>query len=138
MKDMFAFDKTCLYVVRGTVVQGRKVGRVLGFRTANIAIEEGATVPECGVYAAVVLVKDKMQRAMVNVGIRPSFDDVDGRVTIEAHLFDFDEDIYDERVLMFVLKRMRDEIRFNSTTELMGQLWEDKLRVENFFKELEA
>ena len=135
---MFAFDKTCLYVVRGTVVQGRKVGRLLGFRTANIAIEEGGTVPECGVYAAVVLVKDKMQRAMVNVGTRPSFDDVDGRVTIEAHLFDFDEDIYDERVLMFVLKRMRDEIKFNSTTELMGQLWEDKLRVENFFKELEA
>jgi riboflavin kinase / FMN adenylyltransferase len=113
------------YCLEGTVVEGNKIGRTLGYPTANLQLDDpDITVPGQGVYTALVRLGDSWHESMVNIGIRPTLDLYN--VTIEAHLFDFREDIYGERIAIHFLERIRDEMRFSSLSALKKQLDADR------------
>ncbi|MCV9388752.1 bifunctional riboflavin kinase/FAD synthetase [Reichenbachiella ulvae] len=113
------------YSVGGTVVAGKKIGTQLGFPTANIQLNHSyKVVPKDGVYAVKVDVNGKQWDAMLNIGLRPTVDGL-SRV-MEAHIFDFDQDIYDQSLVVNFVKRLRDEQKFDSLDELKGQLEIDK------------
>ncbi len=117
-----AFQKAgYAYFLNGQVVEGNKIGRTLGYPTANLKPEHPEKVePGQGVYAALVKVEGEWYQSMVNIGIRPTLDLEN--VTIEAHLFDFDKNIYGQEIAIHFLHRIRDEMRFTSLSELKEQL----------------
>ena len=115
------------YFFTGTVVEGNKLGRKIGFPTANLVVaEEEKLIPANGVYAVDVSIDgdEKHYKGMMNIGVRPTVDGTK-RVT-EVNIFDFDEEIYGSRVTVTVLKRIRDEIKFDGVDALKAQLAKDK------------
>lgn len=115
------------FPVSGYVVKGNMIGHTLGYPTANLRVADYLKLlPAQGVYVGMVKVADQWHQAMINIGIRPTLD-MDN-VTIEAHLFGFEEDIYGEWISISFLERIRDEMRFSSLGELKLQLDKDKDR----------
>ncbi len=113
------------FPVSGFVVEGNKIGRTLGYPTANLGIDgPNKAVPGQGVYTGLVNVSGKWYTSMINIGIRPTLDMEN--VTIEAHLFHFEGDIYGHKISIGFLQRIRDEMRFNSLSELKQQLHRDR------------
>ncbi|MEE4178163.1 MAG: riboflavin kinase [Bacteroides sp.] len=113
------------FFLEGFVVEGNRIGRTLGYPTANLGrLDESQTTPAQGVYVALVKAVDRWHESMVNIGIRPTLD-LD-HVTIEAHLFDFDEDLYGQKISIHFLERIRDEMRFPSLGDLKDQLRKDR------------
>lgn len=107
-----------MIIIKGIVIKGQQLGRKMGFPTANIDAQEKRV--ENGVYRSMVRIDGKSYRAMTNVGLRPS---VDGRTRLlEAHLFDFDGDLYGRRIQVELLEKIRDERKFASIEELRTQL----------------
>jgi riboflavin kinase / FMN adenylyltransferase len=105
--------------VEGVVVRGDGRGRELGFPTANLEVPEGLLVPPDGVYAG--WTRDR--RAAVSIGTNPHFDGVERRV--EAHLLDFDGDLYGERLLVELWRPIREQRRFDSLEELVAAIDDD-------------
>lgn len=116
-------------VLRGTVVHGDRRGRELGFPTANLAFAYAAALPALGIYFGRVHVPERGvgpgHPALVSVGVRPTFDG-DGRVLVEAYLLDWDGDLYDATLDVELSHRLREERRFDSTDELVGQMRRDE------------
>lgn len=113
------------YEIMGTVIQGDKIGRTLGFPTANILVEAPyKLIPKDGTYAVKVLIADKTYNAMLNIGVRPTVNGKERRM--EAHLFDFDQKIYDHKITVLFMKRLREEHKFESKEALIQQLIKDK------------
>ncbi len=108
-----------VYVMEGDVVAGFRRGRNLGFPTANIDVGE-QLVPGDGVYSGVVEVDGQKHRAGVSIGILPTFGD--GVRQVEAHLVDFDGDLYGKKIELSVRKRLRGQQSFNSQEELVRQI----------------
>lgn len=119
------------YAVRGTVVHGQALGRQIGFPTANIQIEnQRVLVPGSGVYAArVTMPQGDKYPAMVNIGVRPTVSDLASTPTIEAHLIDFDGEMYGVKVELEFVERIRDERKFDDIDALARQLRKDKKKV---------
>lgn len=121
--------------VRGVVVHGDRRGRTIGFPTANVAPGPKVCVPAVGVYAGRVRVVGdgdpaRWHDAVVNFGVRPTFrGDPDSVATplVEAHLLDFDGDLYDSEVDVGFVARLRDERRFDGVAELRDQIAADAL-----------
>jgi riboflavin kinase/FMN adenylyltransferase len=113
------------YTVRGRVVEGDKRGRTIGFPTANLA-PENEVLPACGVYAGRVQVlgTTEWHAAVVNVGRRPTFE-LGDTVLAEAHLLDFNEDLYGKRIDLAFTHRLRDERRFPDVDALREQIARD-------------
>ncbi|ADR20783.1 riboflavin biosynthesis protein [Marivirga tractuosa] len=113
------------YEINGEIVGGDKIGKTLGFATANIQVEEPyKLVPADGVYAVTAELKGQQYKAMLNIGYRPT---VDGKTKkIEANIFDFNDDIYGEKIKINFIKRLREEIKFDSKAALSKQLQKDK------------
>jgi riboflavin kinase/FMN adenylyltransferase len=109
------------YSLCGPVIQGRQLGRKLGFPTANIAVT-GIVVPPAGVYAAEARVGAKRHRAAVNIGHRPTVQPADPEIHVEAHLLDFDGDIVGQDLELTFLKKLREEKKFPSTEALRAQI----------------
>ena len=105
--------------VEGTVVRGDGRGRELGFPTANLDVPEGLLVPPDGVYAGSAL--DRL--AAVSIGTNPHFDGVERRV--EAHLLDFDADLYGRRLVVEIWTPIREQRRFDSLEELVAAIGDD-------------
>lgn len=123
------------YAIRGVVVDGKQNGRSLGFPTANINPDSvGHMIPACGVYSATVCIDNDttLHAAMVNIGSRPTFEG-EG-VTIETHIFDFNEDIYGQHISVAFTHRLRDERKFDSPQQLAEQLAKDKQQALEQFK----
>jgi riboflavin kinase/FMN adenylyltransferase len=119
------------YSISGTVVHGEKLGRTLGYPTANIAPNAQAQlVPAQGIYAVYVTVAGEAFPAMLSIGTRPTVSN-SGNISIEAYLFDFDRDIYDAEVTVHFVKRMRDELKFDSLSALIDALKEDERAARN-------
>lgn len=117
------------YSVAGVVVHGEKLGRTLGYPTANIAPQDLAQlIPAQGIYAVRVRVGENIFPAMLSIGTRPTVSNT-GNVSIEAYLFDFDKDIYDEAVSVEFVQRTRDELKFDSLDALKDALKADELEV---------
>jgi len=115
------------YLIMGTVTHGDHRGNELGFPTANILVlHPYKLLPKNGVYAATIEIKDHTYLGMVNIGTRPTFDGLNTR--IEAHVFDFSEQIYGQQINLHLHERLRDEIKFSSTDELISQLKKDKAK----------
>jgi len=112
-----------LHSVRGPVVKGDQRGRTIGFPTANLALWEELLLPGYGVYATYATVRGRRYAAATNVGVRPTVNG--GGVTIEAHLLDFDEDIYGEEVRLEFVRRIRPEMKFAGLEALKGQILAD-------------
>lgn len=125
------------YSLTGKVVKGNALGRSIGFPTANLDIESDMKlIPQLGVYAVnVILSSGEVKSGMMNIGRRPTVTTQDG-VSIEVNLFDFNENLYDQYITVQLLSRFRDEIKFNSVTELTAQLAEDEKTIRNYFTSL--
>lgn len=121
------------YLFSGTVIHGKKLGRTIGFPTANLKVEESyKLIPAIGVYAVKCTVGTKTINGMLNIGTNPT---VDGQNTsIEVHLFDFQEDLYDKKITVELIKRIRDEQKFASVDKLKEQLHKDKVFAEQLFE----
>lgn len=111
------------YSVSGTVVEGDKRGRTIGFPTANLEVWDQLVIPAKGVYAGYATVRGQRYAAVTNIGTRPTFDGQSVRV--EPHLLNFDGDIYGETLLLTFEARLRDEQKFNDTDALKTQLAHD-------------
>lgn len=112
-------------VVEGVVVQGDHRGRQLGFPTANVASDAPVELPEDGVYAGRFERADgSVHVAAVSIGSRPTYY-ADGARLLEAHLLDFDGDLYGEHVRVEVGARVRGQLRFSSSEELVARIAED-------------
>lgn len=117
------------YSLTGIVVRGNQNGRLIGFPTANLAIEDQyKLIAANGVYSNHILVKGKQYNGMSNIGFRPTIND--GKFVIEVHVFDFDEDIYGETITVSFIDRIRNEIKFNSLNELGEQLKKDRCFIQ--------
>ncbi len=113
------------YMLNGTVVNGKKLGGKIGFPTANIDIKEDyKLIPKTGVYVIKTSVEGQVRHGMMNIGYRPT---LDGKhQTIEAHLFDFNGDLYDKEIKIDLLFFLREEQKFDSVEDLIVQLKKDK------------
>lgn len=119
-----------LSVVEGTVVTGDRRGRELGFPTANVRGEERIPLPPEGVYAGYVTRADgTVYVSAISVGRRETFYDEHGTCLVEAHLLDFDGDLYGERLLVEMSHHVRDQRRFESVEELIAQIRDDVAEV---------
>ncbi len=113
------------FVVSGVVRHGDARGRTIGFPTANLPQDERILWPAFGVYAAWVGVGDERHRAAVNIGIRPTVYGASGVPLLEAHLLDFEGDLYDRRIDVHFVDRIRGEQRFESLDALTTRLATD-------------
>ncbi|MHA4740010.1 bifunctional riboflavin kinase/FAD synthetase [Dyadobacter sp. MSC1_007] len=113
------------YSLSGTVVKGKQLGRTIGFPTANLHVHESyKLIPMNGVYVINAIYGEQRYQGMLNIGVRPT---VDGTIrTIEAHLFDFDKEIYGEDLNLELLHYLRPERKFEGLDMLVKQINIDK------------
>jgi riboflavin kinase/FMN adenylyltransferase len=117
------------YSLSGEVVHGRKIGRTIGFPTANLKYNENFILPKIGVYYTGIKVNNKIYKGITSVGKNPT---VEGKkLTIETYILDFDKDIYGEQIHVSFIKKIRNEEKFNNLEELKDQLEKDKSFARN-------
>jgi riboflavin kinase/FMN adenylyltransferase len=116
------------YAISGRVVEGDRLGRQLGFPTANLDTA-GLLLPPNGVYAGLTCVNKKDYRVALNIGLRPTVTDNQPQLRVEAHLLDFDGQLYGEELEVEIDGKLRDEKKFASPTELREQIARDVLQV---------
>ncbi len=115
------------YQVKGTVIEGRKLGRTIGFPTANILpTDNHKLIPLKGVYAVEVYTGGKIYHGMLSIGSNPTVNKDEGFRSIEVHLLDFHGDIYGSEISVTFRKRLRDERRFDSVDGLTAQMELDR------------
>lgn len=123
------------YVLNGNVVKGNQLGRTINFPTANIEItEEYKLIPKIGVYVVTVNVNNDTVFGMMNIGVKPTLGE--NKLSIEVHLLNFDKDIYNQKIQVNVLERLRDEHKFESFESLKSQLELDKQNTVRYFENL--
>ena len=127
------------YFFEGKVVTGNKIGRTLGYPTANLEIEDKEKlIPANGIYIVEAqLVNDNTRfKGMMSIGIRPTLSD--GKFMIEVNLFDFDQDIYGRVLRVFVKKYIRPEVKFEGLEKLKEQLAKDKQEALTYFRDADG
>ncbi|MDR2886009.1 MAG: riboflavin kinase [Rikenellaceae bacterium] len=112
-------------IVEGVVTGGNKIGRKLGFPTANIVVDDTLAAAD-GVYAARVTYDGRTYDAMAYLGRKPSVGG-DGKRVLEVHIFDFDTEIYGQKIAVELGRYVRADRRFDSFDELKEQLKQDKI-----------
>ncbi len=116
------------FTLHGRVVEGKRVGRKIGFPTANIEVSDPhKIIPGYGVYAAKVLLNGKTLAGMLNIGTRPTFNQNADNRSIEVHIFDFEENIYNVEVTLIFVDKIRNEQKFAGVNALVEQLKKDKI-----------
>jgi riboflavin kinase/FMN adenylyltransferase len=121
------------YTLEGIIKKGKQLGRTIGYPTANInSPEELKLIPAYGVYAVKVFYKNELYKGMLNIGKRPTVDGTD--MTIEVNIFDFDKDIYGERLKVEFVDRIRNEVKFDNLDALKNQIHLDKIQVLEILK----
>lgn len=120
------------YAIAGTVVAGDRLGRQLGFPTANLDVA-GRVLPPDGVYAAQVRVGEAQHHAVVNIGRRPTVQNPTPATRVEAHLLDFSDDLYGREIELTLAIRLRAEQKFASLAELQAQIARDIAAAQSFF-----
>jgi riboflavin kinase/FMN adenylyltransferase len=117
----------------GTVVDGKRIGRTLGFPTANITAHPGMVVPANGVYITKTKYGDKWLNSITNVGIAPTLKNKN-IFSIETHLLDFDEDIYGKDIEVCFIHKLRDEKKFENTEALKKQVESDIRKAKTYWE----
>lgn len=124
------------YSITGLVKHGNKIGRTIGFPTANLHLKEDyKLIPGNGVYIAQAEVQNEFHYAMVNIGNRPTIEDK-GELRIEAYLLDFDREIYGAEITLHLLKKIRNDKKFASLEELTGAIKQDLMFTLQFIREV--
>ena len=112
------------FMLRGTVIGGQKLGRKLGFPTANMSYDTKYVIPKTGVYYTNIMVMGKLCKSITSVGYNPT---VNGKsLSIESYILDFNQEIYGEEVQLYFIEYMRDEWKFPSLDDLIVQLKADE------------
>ncbi len=116
------------FTLHGTVIDGKRLGRKLGFPTANIeASDKHKIIPGYGVYAVKISINSKDFLGMLNIGSRPTFNKNADNRSIEANIFDFEGDIYGHEITLEFVDKIRDERKFSGVEQLVAQLYKDKV-----------
>lgn len=124
------------YFLEGTVIPGYKMGRSIGYPTANLAISDVRKLfPSAGVYIATVNIEgdEKEYTSMLYIGSRPTFVNMSESKSIEVHMFDFNEDIYHKKIRINLKKFFREELHFENPSKLATQLNKDKQAIKEWF-----
>ena len=116
------------FCLSGRVVEGRKLGRTIGFPTANVGVWGEQKMPASGVYATRIHIQNKTHLAATNIGTRPTFNGKE--MSVEAHVLNFSEDIYGEEITLEFLHRIRAEKKFAGIDDLITQIGQDVAHVE--------
>lgn len=124
------------YSIIGTVEEGFKMGQELGFPTANITPAPYLLMPSFGVYMTKTIIEDRLYSSITNVGMKPTVTQNRSRANIETHILDFDNDLYNKSIEVFFLKKLRNEIKFDTRDELREQIRSDIEKARNIFKKL--
>lgn len=123
------------YFISGYVIEGKKIGRTINFPTANIQINESyKLLPKNGVYVISSIINNVLYFGMMNIGKNPTIGE--NQQSIEVHFFELNENIYNKNLQISILEHIREEQKFNSLTELKGQLERDKLFSLNYIQNL--
>ena len=112
------------YFLEGMVIKGNQIGKTIGFPTINLYLEPMILFPKTGVYFSTVLIKKEKYKGITDIGTNPTFSGEN--ISIETYVLNFNENVYGEKVKLFFVKWMRDEVKFNSEKELIVQLELDK------------
>jgi len=120
------------YSIAGPVIEGDKLGRKLGFPTANLDAA-GLALPPSGVYAIHAIVSGKTHRAVLNIGTRPTLGEPNPPLRVEAHLLDFNGELYGQELEIVFAEKLRDEKKFPSVDELKAQIARDIERAKSLF-----
>jgi riboflavin kinase/FMN adenylyltransferase len=113
------------YFLTGMISKGKQLGRTIGFPTANLKIEDNyKLIPRNGVYVVKSIIQQKTVFGMMNIGFNPTLGE--GNLSIEIHYFDFDVDLYDQKISVSLLEYLRPEQKFGSVDLLKEQLEKDK------------
>ncbi|ATL43164.1 bifunctional riboflavin kinase/FAD synthetase [Elizabethkingia sp. HX WHF] len=120
------------YPVSGTVVAGKKIGRTIGYPTANIDVDSIKLLPKNGAYIVDVELNGQMHKGMLSIGTNPTVNGT--KKTTEVYILDFDQDIYGENITVYFRDYLHDEIKFESLEKLIERLDEDKQLTIDFFK----
>ena len=123
------------YFLTGTVSKGKQLGRTIGFPTANLQIEENdKLIPRKGVYVVKSIINQKTVFGMMNIGFNPTV--AGEKLSVEVHYFDFDADLYDQKIRVSILEYLRAEQKFSSVPLLKEQLEKDKDAAWTYIKNL--
>ena len=132
LKDVYKYQGR-YYEIAGTIVMGNKIGRTIGFPTANIVIDEKMVTPPNGVYVTFCVIDGVKYRSITNVGVRPTIGDY--AKNIETHIFDFNGNIYGKKIMVEFAAKTRDEVKFDSIEELRAQIARDCKEAINWHKQ---
>jgi riboflavin kinase/FMN adenylyltransferase len=113
------------FVLPGTVIRGAGRGKSLNIPTANLAVSQERACPAAGVYACLVDVPEGRFHAVANIGVRPTFEGAGHEPVVEAHLLDFDGDLYGQTMQLVFIERLRDERKFDGPAALLEQIERD-------------
>ncbi|MES2589891.1 MAG: bifunctional riboflavin kinase/FAD synthetase [Bacteroidota bacterium] len=121
------------FEISGKVIKGRQLGRTIGFPTANIEIQDShKLVPAFGVYAVKVKLENgQVHFGMMNIGVNPTVTD-ENKIHCEVAILDFSADIYETKISVYLLKRIRDEKKFNGLEALKTQIQADEREIRSF------
>jgi riboflavin kinase/FMN adenylyltransferase len=121
------------YSLRGRVIHGKKLGRTIGFPTANLQICPDCLIPAYGVYATTATVDGVQYAAATNVGVRPSVDN--GPPSVEAFILDYDRDLYGHEIELAFVRFLRPEMRFENVQGLIDQMRRDVVQTRRVLQE---
>ena len=119
------------FFIKGKVVKGDKRGRELGFPTANLKYDYDRIIPCTGVYYTKTLVRKREYNSITNISNNPTFNGK--KISVESFIIDFNQNIYDEDISLYFLKRHRDIIKFNDISTLKAQILDDVKKAKKFF-----
>lgn len=122
-----------LYCIDGKVVQGKHLGRRIGFPTVNLSLDSTEAFPKNGVYITQTTVNSRMYQSITNVGNKPTVGEF--AKNAETHIFDFDGDLYGQEVRVEFIKMLRPERKFDSLEELQTEIHRNCLQAQAYFKE---
>ncbi len=120
------------YSITGEVMDGKRLGRRIGFPTANLHPEDYLVMPHDGVYLTKTLYRGEFYSGLTNIGMNPTFGDV-SKIKAETHIINFDEDIYRSSIEVFFLAKLRDEIKCKDARDLSTQIHRDVQAAKEYF-----
>ena len=123
------------FPLSGKVIKGDQIGRELGYPTANLKLSsEYKLIPPNGIYAVKVNLEKESFKGMLNIGLRPTLGFEEPKRSLEVNLLDFKGDLYDRYLSLDLLKRIRDERKFDNRQSLIEEIKKDEVRIRNFFR----
>ncbi|WP_313100093.1 bifunctional riboflavin kinase/FAD synthetase [Epilithonimonas sp.] len=120
------------YPLTGKVIHGKKLGRTIGYPTANIEVPINKLLPKSGAYIVEVYIDNLFYKGMLSIGTNPTIDDKSKSLHTEVYILDFDQDIYDKEITIKFRDFLHDEIKFEGLEKLIERLDEDKRLTEEF------